>query len=193
MLTENQSSRARGAPYKIAAGTQLWQAYTELYKRYGVTIPGGDVRLGGCRRPYYWWWLRHVVATPWVDGGLALCSRDFEPSTAKGKAVPRRVDRTHDPDLFRACRRRRVEATSASSQLTSSISCRSLHRRYAGTHILDLGRYDAGTLYEDIDRRSVIIGRDARQGSGYWGMICCSCRLAPGGRAIRHVGAVLQS
>ena len=30
-----------GAPYKIGAGTQLWQAYTELYKRYGVTIPGG--------------------------------------------------------------------------------------------------------------------------------------------------------
>ena len=31
----------KGAPYTIGPGTQLWQAYVDLYKRYGVTLPGG--------------------------------------------------------------------------------------------------------------------------------------------------------
>src|SRR5258705_2302536 len=40
MLTQTNPP-GTGAPYKIGPGTQLWQAYTELYKRYRVTLPGG--------------------------------------------------------------------------------------------------------------------------------------------------------
>jgi FAD/FMN-containing dehydrogenase len=28
-------------PYRIGPGVQLWNGYLELYKRYGVTLPGG--------------------------------------------------------------------------------------------------------------------------------------------------------
>jgi FAD/FMN-containing dehydrogenase len=40
MLTQTNPP-GKDAPYTIGAGTQLWQAYVELYKRYGVTLPGG--------------------------------------------------------------------------------------------------------------------------------------------------------
>src|SRR5439155_10897232 len=40
MLTQTNPP-GKDARYKIGPGTQLWQAYTELYKRDGVTIPGG--------------------------------------------------------------------------------------------------------------------------------------------------------
>jgi hypothetical protein len=102
MLTQTNPP-GKGAPYTIGAGTQLWQAYVELYKRYGVTLPGGtcgSVGAGG-----------HITG-----GGYGMLSRlhgltvdwlsavDILTVDAKGKVVPRRVDRTHDPDLFRACR-----------------------------------------------------------------------------------------
>jgi hypothetical protein len=94
---------AGGSAYRIAPGTQLWDGYVELYKRYGVTIPGGDcgtVGAGG-----------HISG-----GGYGLLSRlhgltcdwltaiDILTVDAKGKVVPRTVDANHDPDLFRACR-----------------------------------------------------------------------------------------
>ena len=102
MLTQ-MNPPGKGAPYTIGAGTQLWQAYVELYKRYDVTIPGGTcgtVGAGG-----------HITG-----GGYGTLSRlhgltvdwlsavDILTVDAKGKVVPRKVDRTHDPDLFRACR-----------------------------------------------------------------------------------------
>ena len=89
--------------YRIAPGTQLWDGYVELYKRYGVTIPGGTcgtVGAGG-----------HISG-----GGYGLLSRlhgltcdwltaiDILTVDARGKVIPRTVDATHDPDLFRACR-----------------------------------------------------------------------------------------
>ncbi len=92
-----------GYQYRISAGMQLGEAYSELYKRYGVTLPGGScysVGAGG-----------HISG-----GGYGVLSRlqgltvdwlsavDILTVDASGKVVLRRVDRTHDPDLFRACR-----------------------------------------------------------------------------------------
>ncbi|WP_213803770.1 FAD-binding protein [Granulicella sp. dw_53] len=89
--------------YRIAAGAQLGGVYSDLYKRYGVTLPGGtcgSVAAGG-----------HISG-----GGYGLLSRlqgltcdwlsavDVLTVDAKGKVVERRVDRKHDPDLLRACR-----------------------------------------------------------------------------------------
>src|SRR5215469_12887468 len=102
MLTQ-MNPPGKCAPYTIGAGTQLWQAYVELYKRYDVTIPGGScgsVGAGG-----------HITG-----GGYGVLSRlhgltvdwlsavDILTVDAKGKVIARKVDRTHDPDLFRACR-----------------------------------------------------------------------------------------
>ncbi len=90
-------------PYRIGPGTQLWNGYLELYKRYGVTLPGGtcgSVGAGG-----------HISG-----GGYGLLSRlhgltcdwltavEILTVDGKGQVVARRVDAEHDPDLFRACR-----------------------------------------------------------------------------------------
>jgi hypothetical protein len=93
-----------GAPkYRIAAGAQLGSVYSDLYKRYNVTLPGGtcgSVCAGG-----------HISG-----GGYGLLSRlqgltsdwlsaaDILTVDAGGKVVARRVDHKHDPELFRACR-----------------------------------------------------------------------------------------
>jgi FAD/FMN-containing dehydrogenase len=89
--------------FRIAPGTQLWNGYVELYKKYGVTLPGGDcgtVGAGG-----------HISG-----GGYGLLSRlhgltcdwltavDILTVDAKGKVLKRTVDANHDADLFRACR-----------------------------------------------------------------------------------------
>lgn len=89
--------------YRIGAGTQLGQAYGDLYKRYNVTLPGGScgsVGAGG-----------HITG-----GGYGLLSRlqgitvdwlsavDIVTIDAKGKAQLHRVDAKNDPDLFRAVR-----------------------------------------------------------------------------------------
>jgi FAD binding domain/Berberine and berberine like len=93
-----------GAPkYRIAAGAQLGSVYSDLFKRYNVTLPGGtcgSVAAGG-----------HISG-----GGYGLLSRlhgltsdwltavDILTVDAGGKVVARRVDCQHDPELFRACR-----------------------------------------------------------------------------------------
>ena len=89
--------------YRIEPGALLWDCYAGLYKRYGVTLPGGTcgtVGAGG-----------HISG-----GGYGLLSRlhgltcdwlsavDTLTVDAKGKVVPRTVSATYDPDLFRACR-----------------------------------------------------------------------------------------
>lgn len=102
MLTD--ATPVPGAPkYRISAGTQLGVAYANLYKTAGVTLPGGScysVAAGG-----------HITG-----GGYGVLSRlhgltvdwltavDILTVDAKGKVTLRRVDRDHDPDLFRACR-----------------------------------------------------------------------------------------
>jgi len=89
--------------YRIGTGTQLWEVYTQLFKRHGVTIPGGtcgSVGAGG-----------HISG-----GGYGLLSRlhglscdwlsavDILTVDAQGNVVARTVDAQHEPDLFRACR-----------------------------------------------------------------------------------------
>ena len=91
-----------GHTYKIGTGMRLGDAYTELYKQYGVTFPGGScygVGAGG-----------HISG-----GGYGVLSRlhgltvdwltavDILTVDASGTVVPRRVDSKNDPDLFRAC------------------------------------------------------------------------------------------
>jgi hypothetical protein len=91
------------SPYKINAGATLGVAYAELYKKAGVTLPGGScisVAAGG-----------HITG-----GGYGVLSRlhgltvdwltavDILTVDAHGKVIPRHVDRDHEPDLFRACR-----------------------------------------------------------------------------------------
>ncbi|HEX4322137.1 MAG TPA: BBE domain-containing protein [Acidobacteriaceae bacterium] len=102
-LMAGAGKAASEAAFRIAPGTQLWDGYCELYKRYGVTIPGGTcgtVGAGG-----------HISG-----GGYGLLSRlhgltcdwltaiDILTIDTKGKVVARTVDAGHDPDLFRACR-----------------------------------------------------------------------------------------
>ncbi|HEY9125790.1 MAG TPA: FAD-binding protein [Acidobacteriaceae bacterium] len=92
-----------GSAYRIEAGAQLWNVYTQLYKRYGVTIPGGTcgtVGAGG-----------HISG-----GGYGLLSRlhgltcdwltavDILTVDHSGKVVSRTVDAHRDSDLFRALR-----------------------------------------------------------------------------------------
>lgn len=99
-----QTIPVSGAPrYRIGAGTQLATAYIDLYKRYGVTLPGGScgtVGAGG-----------HICG-----GGYGLLSRlqgltsdwlsavDILTVDSHGKVIPRRADKKNHPDLFRALR-----------------------------------------------------------------------------------------
>lgn len=100
----NDTTPVAGAPkYRIAPGTQLGNAYTDLYKRYGVTLPGGScesVGAGGHISGGGYGVLSrlHGVTPDW------LTAVDILTVDKKGNVVPRRVDAKNDPDLFRACR-----------------------------------------------------------------------------------------
>jgi hypothetical protein len=92
-----------GTRYRISPGMELGEAYIDLYKRHGVTIPGGscyEVGAGG-----------HISG-----GGYGVLSRLYgltvdwlsavEILTVdnKGHVTLRRIDKDQDADLFRACR-----------------------------------------------------------------------------------------
>jgi hypothetical protein len=93
-----------GAPrYRIETGTQLGTAYLDLYKRYGVTLPGGScgtVGAGGhiCGGGYGLLSRLHGLTCDWVS------AVDILTVDRQGKVISRRVDNDNDPDLFRACR-----------------------------------------------------------------------------------------
>ncbi|HEX4019854.1 MAG TPA: BBE domain-containing protein [Acidobacteriaceae bacterium] len=99
-----QTTPVPGAPrYRIGSGTQLVTAYIDLYKRYGVTLPGGScgtVGAGGhiCGGGYGLLSRLHGVTSDWVS------AVDILTVDRHGKVIPRRVDKNNDPDLFRACR-----------------------------------------------------------------------------------------
>ena len=89
--------------YRISAGKQLGDVYIDLFKRYGVTIPagtcytvgsGGHISGGG----YGLLSRLHGLTVDWVS------AVDIATVDGKGKVQSRRVDKTHDADLFRACR-----------------------------------------------------------------------------------------
>ncbi|WP_434642098.1 FAD-dependent oxidoreductase [Achromobacter piechaudii] len=94
---------SRDGLLRVGAGSQNWNGDLDLYKRHGVSLPGGScysVAAGG-----------HISG-----GGYGLLSRlqglacdwlsavDILTVDASGAVVPRTVDATHDADLFRACR-----------------------------------------------------------------------------------------
>ncbi|HZC43752.1 MAG TPA: FAD-binding oxidoreductase [Acidobacteriaceae bacterium] len=99
-----QTTQVAGTPrYRIEAGTPLGTAYIDLYKRYGVTLPGGScgsVGAGGhiCGGGYGLLSRLHGLTCDWVS------AVDILTVDRHGKVVSRRVDKDHDPDLFRACR-----------------------------------------------------------------------------------------
>lgn len=87
---------------RVAAGSQNWNGDQALYKRHGVSLPGGScysVGAGG-----------HISG-----GGYGLLSRlqglasdwlsavDILTVDGSGHVVARTVDARHDADLFRAC------------------------------------------------------------------------------------------
>ena len=92
-----------GSRYRISAGKQLGEAYLDLYKRYGVTIPagscysvgaGGHISGGG----YGLLSRLHGLTVDWLSAVEILVV------DAHGKVQNLRVDRSQHPDLFRACR-----------------------------------------------------------------------------------------
>ena len=102
-LLKSVSLPGDGTRYRISPGLELGEVYIDLYKRHGVTIPGGscyEVGAGG-----------HISG-----GGYGVLSRlhgltidylsEVEILTVDGKGHVelRRIDKDHDPDLFRACR-----------------------------------------------------------------------------------------
>ena len=99
------AGRGPGDPgrYRISAGCRLGDAYVDLFKRYGVTLPAGScltVGAGG-----------HISG-----GGYGLLSRlygltvdwlsavEIVTVDVDGKAQVLCADRSRHPDLFRACR-----------------------------------------------------------------------------------------
>ena len=99
----NRSSFDPKRGFRIAAGTQNWAGYLELYKRHGVTLPGGScysVGAGGhiCGGGYGLLSRRDGLTVDWMTGV------DIVTVDERGKTARRRVDAMHDPDLFRACR-----------------------------------------------------------------------------------------
>lgn len=96
-------SPGAGQPYKIGPGTMLGNVYLELYKLYGVTLPGGScvtVGAGGhiCGGGYGVLSRLQGLTSDWLTG-VEIATVD-----AQGKVALRKVDAQHDPDLFRACR-----------------------------------------------------------------------------------------
>ncbi len=89
--------------YRISAGRQLGDVYQDLFKRHGVTIPAGScysVGAGGhiCGGGYGVWSRLQGLTVDW------LSAVDILTVDAKGKVQLQRVDQSHNPDLFRACR-----------------------------------------------------------------------------------------
>lgn len=103
MLNEVSSAPGGKGPYKIGPGAMLGAIYTELYRKFNLTIPGGScysVAAGG-----------HISG-----GGYGLLTRlqglsvdwltgiDILTVEANGKAISRYVDSRSEPELFRALR-----------------------------------------------------------------------------------------
>jgi FAD/FMN-containing dehydrogenase len=101
-LLNMAGSPSDGTRYRVSPGQQLGEVYTDLYKRHGVTIPGGscyNVGAGG-----------HISG-----GGYGVLSRlhgltidwlstvEILTVDSKGEVEMRHVDKEHEPDLFRAC------------------------------------------------------------------------------------------
>lgn len=89
--------------YRISAGRQLGDVYQDLWRRHNVTIPagtcysvgaGGHISGGG----YGLLTRLHGLTVDWIS------AVDIITVDSHGKVQSRRVDATHEPGLFRACR-----------------------------------------------------------------------------------------
>ncbi len=102
-LLKSDALPGDGTRHRISPGQQLGEAYIDLYKRHGVTIPAGscyEVGAGG-----------HITG-----GGYGVLSRlhgltidwlsavEILTVDSKGHVALKTVDKQHEPDLFRACR-----------------------------------------------------------------------------------------
>ena len=94
---------ASNGTFHLGSGVQLWNGYEALYKRYGVTLPGGvcgTVGAGGHISGGGYGPLSrlHGLSCDWVTGLNILTVDRY------GKVVPIHADAKNHPDLFRACR-----------------------------------------------------------------------------------------
>ena len=101
-LLKSDALPGDGDRYRISPGQQLGEAYIDLYKRQGVTIPGGscyNVGAGGHITGGGYGVLSrlHGLTVDWVSA-MEILTVDN-----KGHVALRRIDRHHDADLFRAC------------------------------------------------------------------------------------------
>jgi hypothetical protein len=92
-----------GERLRISPGQQLGEVYLDLYKRRGVTIPGGscyNVGAGGHISGGGYGVLSrlHGLTIDWLSAVEILTVDN------KGHVALRRVDKDHEPDLFKACR-----------------------------------------------------------------------------------------
>ena len=102
-LHNRVDAASSGHPFRIASGARLGEVYQTLYKRYNVTLPagtcymvgaGGHISGGG----YGLLARQHGLTVDWIT---AIDILTIDPH---GKVVERRIDKTRDPELFRACR-----------------------------------------------------------------------------------------
>ena len=103
MLNLIRSGADGSAPYHVQPGAMLGNIYQEFYKRANVVLPGGTcftVTAGGHLSGGGYGVLARLrgITVDWIS------SVDILTVDSNGKVVPRRVDRNHDPDLFRALR-----------------------------------------------------------------------------------------
>ncbi|MCU1323344.1 MAG: Berberine/berberine domain protein [Acidobacteriaceae bacterium] len=103
-LLDHTTAAAGGkSGYQIGPGAVLGVVYTELYRKYNVTVPGGtcySVAAGGHLSGGGYGLLTrlHGLSVDWITGF------DILTVEANGKVIRRHVDRQHEPDLFRALR-----------------------------------------------------------------------------------------
>jgi len=103
LLSHTSSAPGGKGPYQVGPGAVLGAVYTELYKKYNLTIPGGScysVGSGGHLSGGGYGLLTRLQGLS-VDWITAI---DILTVEANGKVVSRHVDKSHDADLFRALR-----------------------------------------------------------------------------------------
>jgi len=101
-ITTNVSVDGADYAYKLAAGTKNWNNYVEMYKRAGVTVPGGScygVGVGGHISGGGFGYLSrlHGVVADWVS------AIDILTVDVNGQVLRRHINAQQDADLFRAC------------------------------------------------------------------------------------------
>lgn len=103
MLNRVKTGRDGAAPFLVEPGTMLGQAYEQLYKKSGVSIPGGTcytVAAGGHISGGGYGTLARMYGLT-VDWVTAM---DVVTVDRNGRAIARRVDKQNEPRLFRALR-----------------------------------------------------------------------------------------